>query len=284
MLTFWPQLLVVAGAASVLMVGLWLIQRRTRDAGVVDAGWALSLAASAVFAGFTGTGQIGPRVLIAAMGAIWGLRLGWHILSDRVFKGGEDGRYAMWREKLGPRVNRVFFLFFQAQAFFVAFLCVPFLLASGTDSRGPLPGGLGIVHICAAALFLLAKCGEAVADHQLKRFKASPMSKGKTCRSGLWRYSRHPNYFCEWLIWVSFALVATGPFADAGMRWLAWLAPAFMLLLILKVTGIPPTEARSIASRGDDYRRYQKETSAFFPWFPKQIPESTTLSSAASPS
>jgi steroid 5-alpha reductase family enzyme len=269
MMSFWPQLLTVALAASALMTLLWLVQRRTRDAGVVDAGWAGGLAAAAIFAGATGSGHVGVRLLIALMGGLWGLRLCWHILSDRVLKGAEDGRYAMWREKLGPRVNRAFFWFFQAQAFFVVFLCVPFLLAAGTTQAGPLPGGLTWMHAAGAILFITSKAGELIADQQLKAFKAKAENKGRTCRSGLWRFSRHPNYFCEWLIWVSFALVATGSVSGAGVRWLAWLAPTFMLFLILKVTGIPPTEKRALATRGEDYRRYQRETSAFVPWFPK---------------
>ncbi len=280
MLSFGQQLALVVICASALMVVLWFIQRRTRDAGVVDAGWAAGLALSAVFAGITGTGSSSVRILIACMGGIWGLRLAWHVLTDRVLKGEEDGRYAMWRQKLGPRVNRVFFWFFQAQAFFVAFLCVPFLLASNSTGVPAALGGLSVLHLAGLAIFVLAKLGESIADEQLKAFKSRPESKGRTCRSGLWRYSRHPNYFCEWLIWVSFALVATGSL-DAGWRWAAWLSPAFMLFLILKVTGIPPTEARALASRGEDYRRYQRETSAFFPWFPRHAPD-TILKGTAS--
>lgn len=267
-LTFWPQLGIIAAAAALLMAVLWAIQRRTKDAGTVDVAWAAGLGCSAVFAALTGAGDTTTRLLVGLMGGLWGFRLAWHILTDRVLVHGEDGRYAMWRQKLGPKTNRVFFVFFQAQAFFIIFLCVPFLLAAGHDHTGPLPFGLTLLEAAGAALFIIAKLGETTADQQLKAFKAKPDSKGKTCRQGLWRYSRHPNYFFEWLIWVSFALVATG----APHGWAAWLSPAFMLLLILKVTGIPPTEKRALASRGDDYRRYQQETSAFVPWFPKKLP------------
>lgn len=273
-LTLGQQLLAIGLFSSVLMAGLWLVQRRTKDAGVVDAGWAGSLGLSAIFAGLTGAGEPATRVLIAVMGGVWGLRLAWHIVSDRLLHGTEDGRYAMWRERLGPRVNRVFFVFFQAQAGFVIVLCVPFLLAARDPQAGPI-FGLTVLRAIAAVLWVVAKLGETIADEQLKRWKADPANKGKTCRRGLWRYSRHPNYFCEWLIWCSYALVATeGPWG-----WLGWLAPLFMLLLVTRVTGIPPTEKRALASRGEDYRRYQRETSAFFPWFPRVVVASSEIES-----
>ncbi len=116
------------------------------------------------------------------------------------------------------------------------------------------------------ALWMFAVLGESLADRQLAAWRSDPDNRGRTCRAGLWRYSRHPNYFCEWLIWCAFATIASA----APLGWLAWMAPGVMLFLILKVTGIPPTEARALRSRGDDYRRYQQSTSAFFPWPPKQ--------------
>ena len=99
------------------------------------------------------------------------------------------------------------------------------------------------------------------------KFKEDPANRGKTCRAGLWRYSRHPNYFFEWVLWCGMATLALG----TPLGWLAYLSPALILYFILKITGIPPTEAQSLKSRGDDYRRYQQETSAFFPWFPKEV-------------
>jgi steroid 5-alpha reductase family enzyme len=112
-------------------------------------------------------------------------------------------------------------------------------------------------------------CGalfEAIADGQLRRHKANLENSGKTMRSGLWRYSRHPNYFGQWLTWVGYALVAT----PAPWGWIAWFAPALMLYLILFVTGVKPSEEAAIKSRGEDFRRYQRETSPFVPWFPKR--------------
>lgn len=110
-------------------------------------------------------------------------------------------------------------------------------------------------------LGLLAIAGEGLADRQLNRFKSDPANKGKTCRQGLWYYSRHPNYFFEWLHWISYPLIAMG--ASFG-GWL-WLLPLAMFLFLWFVTGIPYTERQAIKTRGDDYRDYQRTTSAFFP-------------------
>jgi steroid 5-alpha reductase family enzyme len=251
----------VIGLASVVVMALlWALQIRTRDAGVVDAGWAGMLGLAAVFCAATGEGDGARRVMIGAMGGVWGLRLALHLLLDRVLKGEEDGRYQMMRERFGGRINGVLFLFFQAQAVLVVVLAAPFLLASSAAAP------VGALDIAAAALWLVGFAGEAAADRQLARFKADPSSRGRVCTAGLWRYSRHPNYFFEWLMWCAYALVALAH----PVGWAALSAPALMLLFVLKLTGIPPTEARAVRSRGEAYRRYQRTTSAFFPWFPRK--------------
>jgi steroid 5-alpha reductase family enzyme len=104
-----------------------------------------------------------------------------------------------------------------------------------------------------------------LADRQLTRFRADPANKRKTCRRGLWRYSRHPNYFFEWLLWTSYVPLSWGSPIFA----LSLLGPGLLFLFLTRVSGIPPTEAQALASRGDDYRAYQRTTSAFFPWFPR---------------
>jgi steroid 5-alpha reductase family enzyme len=119
------------------------------------------------------------------------------------------------------------------------------------------------------AIWAISILGESLADGQLAAFKRKPESKGHTCREGLWRYSRHPNYFFEWFIWIGYALVGLG--ADYG--WLGFISQAFILYFLLRVTGIPATEAQAVRSRGDDYREYQRTTSAFVPWFPKESPK-----------
>ena len=255
------QLACVAGVIIPVMAALWAVQVRKRDAGVVDVGWSAGLGLAAVFCALTGEGDPTRRLIVGALGGVWGLRLAWHILTDRVLSGREDGRYADLRDTMGPRLNRFLFVFFQFQALLVVILAAPFALACADARPGP-----AATDIAAAALWLVAKTGETIADRQLKAFKRDPASKGRTCRAGLWRYSRHPNYFFEWLIWCAYALLAL----QAPWGWLGLSAPILMLFLILKVTGIPPTEKQSLRSRGEDYREYQRTTSAFVPWFPRK--------------
>lgn len=258
----WNEQLVWIGVGSgIVMLVLWGVQLWTRDAGVVDAGWAACLGMGAVFCAVTGEGEVTRRVVIGAMGGVWGLRLATHLLLDRVLKGPEDGRYQRMREMFGARVNPVFLAFFLAQAVLVVILSAPFVI--GCRDTGAFGS---VLDYAAPAIWLIGLVGESVADRQLARFRGDAASRGAVCDVGLWRYSRHPNYFCEWLMWIAYATGAT----LAPMGWLAWSAPALMLLFVLKLTGIPPTEARALRSRGEAYRQYQRTTNAFFPWFPRR--------------
>ncbi len=264
-LTMWEQLGIIgAGGAAVMLTG-YLVQRRTKDAGIVDAMWALSLASAAEFAAITGAGEPARRVLMGAMVGVWGLRLGLHVLTDRVLKGGEDGRYAEMRERYGSRAQLFFAAVFAANTVLIVLLSTVFVIACA-DGHAAGGAALSVWQYLGAALWVVGIGGEWIADRQLLAFKRDEGNKGKVCEVGLWRYSRHPNYFFEWVIWCGFAAAAvTGPHG-----WVAPLAPLLMLGLITKVTGIPPTEARSLKSRPDAYRRYQQTTSAFVPWFRKE--------------
>jgi steroid 5-alpha reductase family enzyme len=249
-----------AGTAA-LMLGLWIVQRRTGNAGIVDVGWAAAVGSMAILSAVAGAGDPARRLVLGTMGGLWGLRLATHLLVDRVLGKPEEGRYRELRRHWQQHLQWKLLGFFELQAVAVVLLSLPFLL--GTANPSPFPG---VGDLLAIALFATGWLGEWTADRQLRAFKADPASSGRTCRRGLWRYSRHPNYFFEWVIWCSFALGASG--APAG--WLAWVAPAIMLVLLVWVTGIPPTEQQALRSRGDDYRRYQRETSPFVPWFPRR--------------
>jgi steroid 5-alpha reductase family enzyme len=256
----WQLWLLGWALAAALLGGLYLVQRRTRDATAVDAGWALSLVLIAVLYAVLGPGELAHRVLIATLAGLENLRIAW-LVRGRIGKD-EDTRYrqlrARWRER--GREQTTFAVFYQAQALVAAALSLPFLLTVFNRHHGLEP-----IEWAGAALWLVAAPLEAVADLQLKRFKSDPENRGKTMRSGLWRYSRHPNYFFQWLTWVAYGLVALA----APWGWLGLLAPAFILYLILFVTGVKPSEEAALESRGDDFRRYQRETSVFVPWFPK---------------
>jgi steroid 5-alpha reductase family enzyme len=244
------------GLAAAGMALVWVLHRRLRNAGIVDVAWAAEVAMVAGLFAAIGDGWPARRAAIAAVMMIWGGRLSLYLLRDRVIGRPEDGRYLALRQRWGARATSRFFWFFQAQAIAAVFFALPALLAAAN----PAPA-FSAIEAIALGLWVLALAGETTADRQLERFKADPAHRGRTCQAGLWRYSRHPNYFFEWLMWVAYGLFALGaPFGAAAL-----LCPAAMLYLLLRVTGIPPTERQALRSR-EDYRRYQQTTSAFVPW------------------
>lgn len=245
-------------AAAAVMAVVWAVQRRTRNAGLVDVAWTALVGGLAVlYATQSEAGWVYRRLAIASMMGSWGARLAVHLLYDRVLGKPEEGRYAELRRRKGNRADVWFFWFFQAQAAAAVYFSIPALVA-GVNPMTDFAG----VELAAVAVWLIAFSGETTADRQLLQFKMNPENQGRTCQAGLWRYSRHPNYFFEWLMWVSYALFATG----SRYGWVAWSCPALMLWLLFKVTGIPATEAQALRSRGDGYRAYQQTTSVFVPW------------------
>jgi steroid 5-alpha reductase family enzyme len=263
-----PSLVTLAGVGWILsaiaLALLWGWHLRLKNAGIVDAGWAGLVGGLAIFYAAAGHGMTGRRMAIGSMMGSWGARLAVYLLYDRVLGRPEDGRYAELRRARGAAADTWFFWFFQAQAFAAVFFSLPALLSVNNPARS----FAGIEYL-AAALWAAAFSGETTADRQLLQFKSDPANRGTTCRIGLWRYSRHPNYFFEWLIWVAYALFAAG----SPRGWIALACPAAMLYLLFRVTGIPATEAQALRSRGEEYRRYQRATSAFVPWFPRGEPD-----------
>lgn len=246
-------------AAVAAMLAGWLLQKRTRNAGVVDAIWAACMSASALYYAIVGDGGAIPRVAVAVLGGFWGFRLCMHLLA-RVLNEDEDGRYRHLREHWRDSQWK-FFFFFQAQAVLVALFSLPFLAVS----RNPAMHATSWIWL-GVLVWIASVAGETVADLQLARFRHDARNRGRTCRAGLWRYSRHPNYFFEWMHWFAYVLLAVG----SPIAWLAWLGPLLMLVSLLWVTGIPFVEAQSLRARGEDYRDYQRTTSMLIPWFPKR--------------
>lgn len=254
----------LATAASFAV--LFFVARRVHNFGLVDVVWSLGFAPLAAFYAWAAGGQISRRFIIAAMVALWSLRLGgylaWRVLRHHP---AEDERYRQLRREWAGQLNVKMALFFQAQAALLVALSVPFLLVA----RNPAPAWHSL-ELAGLLLWLLALAGEAIADAQLARFKRNPAHHGRVCDVGLWRLSRHPNYFFEWLVWVAFALFAS---ASPG-GWVSVYCPALMLFFLLKVTGIRYTEEHLLRSKGEAYRSYQQRTSAFVLWFPKTHPSS----------
>lgn len=237
----------------------WLIQRRQGNGGIVDAIWAWALGGLAVWFGFTGTADPEVRWTLAAMGGLWGLRLGTY-LWRRNWRAAEDWRYAQFRAEWGDKAQSKMFWFYQFQnVFTLALACSAFLPAAYREgSPGPVALGLAV------AILLLSVWGEGLADDQLRRFKADPAQRGRVCDVGLWRYSRHPNYFFECVHWLAYL-----PLAWGSELW-AWglIAPLVMVLLLLKISGVPLLEAE-MARRKPGYAEYMRRTSMLVPWPPK---------------
>jgi steroid 5-alpha reductase family enzyme len=256
------QILIVTITMVVVMAALWLLQKRRGDAGIVDVAWSAGLGFAAILYAFTSEGALVRRGLLGLLAGGWSLRLASYLLFDRIFRGEEDGRYQRLRSKWGNKADTYFLVFFQFQALLVPLLSLPLLVVAHNSSPGPT--GFDIAGIL---IFLVAIIGEAIADRQLRRFRSDPGNKGKTCRNGLWRYSRHPNYFFEWFHWWAYVAFGVG----STYAWVTLFGPLIMWVFLFKITGIPATEEQAIASRGDDYRDYQRTTSQFFPWPPKNV-------------
>lgn len=252
----------------VAMTLAWAFQKRVGNAGWVDVFWTFGLGLGGLgIALFPIPGIPDPtsrQLLIAAMIALWSLRLGLH-LAVRVAHHAEDARYASFRRDWGADFERRIFWFLQIQALAAILLAISVLLAV----RNPA-SGIRVMDWLGGLILGVAVVGEGISDAQLARFKSIPANKGKVCDIGLWGWSRHPNYFFEWLVWVAFAVMAIDLTGAYPWGWLALSAPLFMYWLLVYVSGIPPLEMLMLKSRGEAFVAYQSTTSAFFPLPPRR--------------
>jgi len=242
-MSYGNELLTAWIGAALVMATFWWIQKRNHVAGVVDVVWAFGTAVVAVgLIAATSPSPTQRDVLLGLLIGIWGVRLGVHLFK-RLRVETEDGRYAAMKRSLGEsRVQPVMFLFFQIQAIWALMFALPVAAAS----LAPRPG-LDALDIAGAVVWLIAIGGEWLSDHQLARFRTDTRNKGRVCRDGLWRYSRHPNYFFEWLHWPAYALIGYG----SPYWWVTIAGIVVMGLFLNYVTGIPFTEQQALRSRGD---------------------------------
>lgn len=260
------NLLVVLVAAIVYFGLCWLAARRLDNWSIVDVAWAYGFAlvgAWLLAVHFSGH-RLGAQGLLLAVATIaWSLRLGTH-LAVRVLGhlDREDARYVRMRAEWGDNTPARMAYFYLMQAVALALLSLPLLSACGDDASAPLRP----VHLAGLAVVVLALVGEAVADAQLAAFRKDPANRGKVCEQGLWGWSRHPNYFCEWLVWVGFALMSYNS-AFFGLPGLA--CAGLMYYLLTEVTGVPLTERQMLASRGAAYEDTRRRVSPFWPRPPK---------------
>jgi steroid 5-alpha reductase family enzyme len=257
------ELLVWMAQGTAVMAGLmfilWLLHFPLRNAAIVDVGSALGLALLAMIYAVHAQGYWRRTLILLPMVVLWAMRLGFYLLFSRVDGEAEDGRYAELRRKWGASAGLKFLLFFEARAVLCGILSLPFLLALHDPGKG-----MEQFENAGAAIWAVAFLGETIADAQLARFKRDPKNQARVCNVGLWRYSRHPNYFFEFWIWVAFAVVALpAKYGYAGL-----LSPALILFFLLRVSGIPASEEQELRTKGAAYKKYQHSTSAFIPWFP----------------
>lgn len=244
----------------VVMAGLWVVQRRIRNAAIGDVGWCVGLIGTVLWYAAQAPVNTERILLTVMLVTLYAGRLGHYILYDRVIGKEEDPRYQRLRKKWGASEQVNMFAYFQVQAATVALFSLPFLVVLWNPR---LPSSL--VEMLGLLIWGVAVAGEAKADRQLAHFRADPRNKGRVCREGLWKYSRHPNYFFEWLHWCSYVVMTMG----AAGWFFTWIGPIGMWVALVYVTGIPRTEEQARSSRGDEYKAYQATTNEFFPWFPR---------------
>jgi steroid 5-alpha reductase family enzyme len=255
----------IAVSLSILMAFAWVVQQRTGNSGWVDTIWTFSLGLVGAGSALWPVAGEAPNVrqwLVAALVAIWSLRLGTHI-AIRTAGITDDPRYAAFAKEWGVNSPRRMFVFLQNQALG----SIPLVFSIFVAARFPL-ASLRWQDIFGAVILFVGIAGEALADAQLKRFRQDPANKGQVCNIGLWRWSRHPNYFFEWFCWLAYPVIGLSLDYPWGVATL--LAPLFMYWILVYVTGIPPLEEQMLRSRGERYRDYQNRTSKFFPLPPNK--------------
>ncbi len=251
----------VLGAMALVMTAAWVFQRAVGNAGWVDVFWTfgsgLSCAAVALLPLDAQALSSWRQSMIAGLQLLWALRLGSYV-ALRVRLGPEDARYAALRTAWGARFQSRMFWLLIVQAPATALLSLSVWLAAHVPSATLRPAdavGIALILICIA--------GEGLADAQMRRFKAQRNQPGAVCEIGLWRWSRHPNYFFETLAWVAYPVIAVR-FSDAA-SWAALIAPLVMYALVRFLTGVPALEASLLRSKGEAYRRYQQRVSVLIP-------------------
>jgi steroid 5-alpha reductase family enzyme len=243
-----------------MMVALWLVSLALKNSSIVDIFWGAGFVLAAwVYYALTPDGLPARKLLIALLVTIWGMRLSLYILWRNRGKG-EDFRYQVWRKEAGSAWWwRSFFKVFLLQGILMWVISAPLLAAQFF----PGPNKLSVVDFLGVFIWMVGFFFEAVGDMQLARFKSNPANKGKVMDRGVWRYTRHPNYFGDSSQWWGYYLIS----AAAG-GWWTILSPILMTLFLLRVSGVTLLE-KTLSTR-PGYEEYIRRTSPFIPWFPKQ--------------
>jgi steroid 5-alpha reductase family enzyme len=254
----------IIGLAAVLALftGLWLVSLLVKNSSIVDMWWGPGILLIGATYKFTSTGAHNRSTLVLALLAIWAVRLAWHI-GARNIGHGEDFRYAKWRRERGASWWWFsYFKVFVLQAVIAWIVAMPLFYAM----TSPEPVPFTIWDFAGAIVFAIGFVFEAIGDEQLRRFKKDPASKGRVLDTGLWRYTRHPNYFGEAVMWWGFGLFSVAAGGYAGV-----IGPAIMTFLLIRVSGVALLE-KTLVDAKPGYRDYVRSTSAFLPRPPRRLP------------
>jgi steroid 5-alpha reductase family enzyme len=262
---FFIALAGVAAALSIVMSGAWFAWRRTGNAGWVDTVWTFGVGGIGVAAALLPFGTATTRRwIVMALIAAWALRLGLHI-ATRTAGITDDPRYARLVRDWGTDASRQMFLLLQKQAL----VSIPLAMSVVLAAFNPLPE-LRAQDLAGVLVFLIGIAGTATADRQLRAFRRDSANRNKVCDAGLWRWSRHPNYFFECVGWIAYPLIAIDLGGMYPFGFVALAGPLCIAWLLIYVSGIPPLEEHMLEKHGDAFRRYQARTSAFVPLPPRQ--------------
>lgn len=244
-----------------IMAMSWFVQDRTGHAGWIDVFWTFGVGLVGAVAAMTPPDFAPPHrnLLVAVLAVVWSARLGVHIVR-RNLRTKDDPRYAQIRAEYGADARRKMFWLTEKQAIVsIPLVLAIYLAAHNPDVQMRWQDVLGLV------IMLVSVTGETAADMQLRSFQRAPKNRGRICDAGLWRWSRHPNYFFEWLGWLAYPVIAIEFYGRYEWAWLSLLAPLVMFVLLRFVSGVPPLEEHMRETRGAAWRDYAARTSAFFP-------------------
>ncbi len=250
--------LIIAIFIIIYMSFFFIISIIKKDSSVVDIGWGLGFVGVALLTLMIHQNFYFKQIVVFVLTALWGFRLAIHIYSRNKGKE-EDWRYKQWREDWGENFKlRAFFQIFMLQGFFMFIISAPIILINSSSYTD-----FSIIDFAAIGIWIIGFFFEAVGDYQLKKFKDNPENKGKIMTTGLWKYTRHPNYFGEVTMWWGIFLLTVG----VPNAIFAIVSPALITFLLLKVSGIPMLEKKY--KNNPEYQEYKKRTSGFFPFLPK---------------
>ncbi|MDD4308797.1 MAG: DUF1295 domain-containing protein [Candidatus Cloacimonetes bacterium] len=236
------------------LLALWL---KRND--IVDVAWGVGFIVISVMLLLFVPDYHWRRLLISCLVALWGLRLAVYLYLRNKGKQ-EDFRYAKWRRDWGKQwIIRSYIQVFILQGFFMLLIAYPLFMIGGFGRHAP-----GLSDVAGLLLWIIGFAFESVGDHQMMMFKQNPINKGKVMNLGLWKYTRHPNYFGETVMWWGIFLIAV----SSGWGWLAIISPVVITTLLVKVSGVPMLEKKY--SNNPEYQSYIKKTSSFIPWFPSK--------------